>query len=67
MAEEIRKKIDFSFSEEQDHAKRITISAGVSENPLDGIAAEELLAKAKEFLDRAKEQGKNRVVGLRQN
>jgi len=63
IAEGIRKKIEFVFSEEQDPAKRITASAGVSENPLDGIVADELLAKARGFLKYAKEQGKNRVVG----
>jgi len=35
----------------------------VSENPLDGVVADELLAKARGFLKYAKEQGKNRVVG----
>lgn len=60
IAEEMRKKIEFSFSEEQDVSKRLTCSAGVSENPLDGIEAEELVAKAKESLSLAKKQGKNR-------
>jgi diguanylate cyclase (GGDEF)-like protein len=62
LAEEIRKKVAFSFSEEQDSKKRLSISAGVSENPLDGIEAEELIAKAKEALAAAKSQGMNRVV-----
>jgi len=60
-AEEIRKKIEFSFNEEQNINKRITVSGGVSENPLDGIKAEELIAKADESLSLAKKQGKNRI------
>lgn len=60
-AENIRKKIEFIFSEEQNAFKRITISAGVSENPIDGIEAAELISKAKELLKLAKKQGKNRI------
>ncbi len=63
VAEDIRKKIAFSFGEDQDAAKRLTVSAGISENPLDGINAEELFAKAKASLSLAKMQGKNRVSG----
>ncbi len=62
IAEGIRKKIEFSFSEEEDTAKRITISGGVSENPLDGINSEELIVKAKEMLDSAKKAGRNRIA-----
>lgn len=61
IAEDIRKKIEFAFSEESDIDKRLTLSGGVSENPLDGIESEELISKAKEHL--ARTQGKNRVVG----
>ena len=61
IAEEIRKKIQKEFSKDQDAAKHITISAGVSENPLDGVAAEQLITKAKELLKSAKDNGKNRV------
>lgn len=63
MAEDIRRKIEFTFSEEQDTNKRLTLSGGVSENPLDGIEREELITKAKELLALAKKQGKNRIVG----
>lgn len=62
VAEDIRKKIEFVYSEEQDRNKRLTFSAGVAENPLDGIEAEQLILKAKELLGKAKAQGKNRVV-----
>lgn len=62
IAEDIRKKIEFIFSEEQDINKRFTVSAGVSENPLDGIDASELIYKGKELLKIAKAQGKNRII-----
>ena len=66
IAEDIRKKIEFIFSEEQDTNKKITVSGGVSENPLDGIDAEELISKAKELVNLAKGQGKNRIVGFKE-
>jgi len=62
IADEIRKKIMTAYAQGQDSSKRITISAGVSENPLDGISSDELVAKAEEFLLIAKAQGRNRVV-----
>jgi diguanylate cyclase (GGDEF)-like protein len=62
LAESIRKTIEFAFSEEQDPAKRLTVSGGISENPLDGITAEELINKAEELLKTAKSGGKNRIV-----
>jgi diguanylate cyclase (GGDEF)-like protein len=62
LAEEIRKKIEFTFSEEHDALKKLTLSGGIGENPLDGITAEELINKAKETLQLAKTQGKNRIV-----
>ncbi len=61
LAEEIRKKIEFTFSKERDVFKRLTVSGGVSENPLDGVNAEELITKAKKALNFAKTQGKNRI------
>jgi diguanylate cyclase (GGDEF)-like protein len=64
VAEGIRKKIESSFIKEEDINKRLTISGGVSENPLDGTEADELLVKAKESLNLAKAQGKNRIIGF---
>ncbi len=63
IAEDIRKKIEYSYSEEQDANKKITVSAGVSENPVDGVDAEGLFNKAAELLKTAKNVGKNRVAG----
>ena len=66
LAEVIRKKVEFSYSEESDDRRRLAVSGGVSENPLDGIESEELIAKAQELLQIAKQQGKNRIVGLKE-
>jgi diguanylate cyclase (GGDEF)-like protein len=62
VAEEICKKIKTSFCQDLDKSKCLTFSAGVSENPLDGVQMEQLLAKAKEMLKKAKDSGKNKVV-----
>ena len=61
-AENIRRKIEFAFNEEDEPVKRLTVSAGISENPLDGVIAEELMTCACEALKVSKEQGRNRVV-----
>ena len=62
IAENIRKKIEFVFGEAQDEDKLLTLSAGVSENPLDGVDADQLIKKAKALLVKAKAQGRNKVV-----
>lgn len=63
-ADDIRKKVEFAFSEDQDVNKHVTISGGVAENPLDGIDAAELITKAGESVKLAKAQGRNRIVGV---
>ena len=62
IAEEICKKIQASLYVDQDSDKCLTFSAGVSENPMDGVKAEQLIGKAKELLKKAKAGGKNKVV-----
>lgn len=62
IADTIRKKVEFAYNEYAEPEKKITVSAGVSENPLDGITSDELIKKAKELLLIAKNSGKNRVV-----
>ncbi len=64
VAEEIRKKIQAAFPLDHDSAKGISVSAGVSENPLDGVDAAQLINKAKELLKKAKDSGKNRVAAF---
>jgi len=61
IAEDIRKKIEFVFSEAEDARKKITVSGGVSENPLDGISSEELISKAKELVNVSRGKGANHV------
>jgi len=62
LAESIRKEVEFAFSEEEEQDKRITLSGGLSENPLDGIGAEELFVKARELVELSKRQGRNRIL-----
>lgn len=58
IAEEIRKRVEAaSFA-----TIKVTISGGVSENPIDGSTCEELFKKATDSLRYAKSLGKNRVV-----
>lgn len=61
IAEEIRKKIEYLFKEETEANKRLTISGGVSENPIDGISAQELITKARQLVEQAKAHGKNQI------
>ena len=61
IAEDIRKQIEAAnFSREG--SLKITVSGGVSENPIDGSTQEDLFKKATELLGNAKSMGKNRVV-----
>lgn len=63
IAEEVRKRIEESiFPGDKNATVKLTISAGVSENPIDGITADELINKATQTLKTAKMQGKNKVV-----
>lgn len=61
-AEEIRRRVEFGFNEDSNIDKRLTVRAAVSENPLDGVEAEELIAKARTLLDSAGADFKNRVI-----
>lgn len=61
IAEDLRKRIEAdNFS--RDGKVSITVSGGVSENPIDGSTQEGLFKKAIEALQSAKSLGKNRVV-----
>jgi diguanylate cyclase (GGDEF)-like protein len=64
LAEAVRQRIEGnSFANgPKPLGQRVTISGGVSENPLDGVNAEALLMKAQEALHKAKRDGKNKVV-----
>ncbi len=61
IAEEIRKKIEaVNFLKSGDGG--LTVSAALSENPLDGATSDELFKKAAELLKLARASGKNRVI-----
>ncbi len=62
-AEDIRKKVQkFAEKSKEKNQGLLTVSAGVSENPIDGATAEDLLKKAVDALKTAKKEGKNRVI-----
>jgi diguanylate cyclase len=61
IAEDIRRRAE-ALSFTKDPSLRVTVSGGVSENPIDGATAEELFKKAVSNLRYAKSLGKNRVV-----
>ncbi|MBN1353113.1 MAG: diguanylate cyclase [Candidatus Omnitrophica bacterium] len=60
IAEKIIKRIE-ALELSADKNDKLTASAGISENPLDGSNAEQILKVAQEALDLAKSRGKNRA------
>ncbi|MBI4314146.1 MAG: diguanylate cyclase [Candidatus Omnitrophica bacterium] len=64
LAEQIRKDVGVFIRSPltEPESMPLTVSCGVSENPLDGATAQELFEKASESLKLAKQQGKNRIV-----
>jgi len=62
MAETAREKIEnMKISSSSDDM--ITVSVGVSENPIDGENAEEIVKKAEGYTDKAQADGGNKVLG----
>lgn len=62
IAEDVRKKIESSLGRVMKTAGNVTVSVGVSENPIDGSTADELMEKAERLVKSAKSLGKNRVA-----
>jgi len=64
IAEDMRKGVEkFKFPlKVRIQGRNPTVSAGLSENPIDGVTVEELVDKAKKSLDAAFESGGNRIV-----
>jgi diguanylate cyclase (GGDEF)-like protein len=61
LAEDIRRRVEsVIFADSQ--KMPMTVSIGVSENPIDGSTKDDLFKKAQDALARAKEKGKNRVM-----
>lgn len=61
IAEEVRKRVE-DLDLQLEKKANLTISGGVSENPIDGSSAEELMRKAADSVSEAKTQGKNRIA-----
>ncbi|PIU41583.1 MAG: hypothetical protein COS99_04530 [Candidatus Omnitrophica bacterium CG07_land_8_20_14_0_80_42_15] len=64
VAEDIRRKVETVFSKRTspEDIERLTVSIGISENPIDGANANELIEKAEKAVNVAKSLGKNKVV-----
>jgi diguanylate cyclase (GGDEF)-like protein len=62
LGDEIRRRIE-EMQISADPEDKVTVSIGVGENPLDGTNAKEIVAKAYANLEKAKQRGKNQVVG----
>ncbi len=62
LAENIRKRVE-NMQISPEASDRITASIGVGENPIDGASAKEIVTKARQYVKKAKEQGKNKVLG----
>lgn len=60
IAEEVRKKIETTNLLREGSAN-LTVSGGVSENPIDGATSDELFKKAIEAIKQAKAGGKNKI------
>ena len=61
VADNIRRRIEALFVAETDLNKKITCTGAVTENPLDGVQALELIDKGREILKEAQTQGGNRI------
>lgn len=61
IAEAVRKGIEKASSTGNFRDSIITVSIGVSENPLDGATAEDVIKKAYEYTRKAKAEGKNKI------
>lgn len=64
LAEVLRQRVEaFGISGGDKYPRKfVTVSGGVSENPLDGVTADQLIKKARASLGEAKAKGKNVVV-----
>jgi diguanylate cyclase (GGDEF)-like protein len=61
LVNEIVKKIEQTFIKESDPRKRLTVTAAVVENPIDGVTADELILKSGVILTEHLEKGGNQV------
>ncbi len=64
IAERIRKRIEALRLLGGNGKDGVTLSGGVSENPIDGATWQELVKKGEEMLRCAKEHGRNQIIGM---
>lgn len=64
IAEALRQRVEaFGIAGGEGYPRNfVTVSGGVSENPIDGVTADDLVKKATSALSKAKSNGKNTVV-----
>jgi diguanylate cyclase (GGDEF)-like protein len=63
IANDIKKKVELAFLKEDSPDKRITVSAAIAENPIDGVTADDLISKARNILSRGREaKVKNKIL-----
>ncbi len=61
-AEELKLKLETAFKAKRDPGKDLTCTIAVSETPIDGNTADELIHKAEEILKESLKRGGNRVA-----
>jgi len=61
LAERIRRKIE-TLKVLSEARSNVTVSIGVGENPIDGANADEIITRARQYTEKAKSEGKNKVV-----
>lgn len=61
VADIIRSTVELTLNEEDDPRRKITCTGAVTENPIDGVTADDLIRKAGEILKDAHKQGGNRI------
>ncbi len=65
IGETIRRKIEIGMSD-AGRGEQFTVCGGISENPLDGTSAGQLIDRAREMLSLAKSSGRNRVMSFKE-
>lgn len=62
VADEIRKGIEKVFSREEDPRRKLTCTGAITENPIDGVTADELILRGSVILSETIQKGGNRIV-----
>ena len=62
IAEKICTRFKEFFAKEEDERKQLTCSGAITENPIDGMTADELILKSGVMLTEAKSQGGNQIL-----